>query len=146
HPDKDSEEEIKIETKDDGPFVALAFKIASDPFVGRLTYFRVYSGSMKSGSYIQNLSKNVKERVGRLLQMHANHREEIDECFAGDIAAAVGFKETVTGDTLTAEGGRVVLENINFPEPVIQVSVEPKTKADQEKMALALRRLAEEDP
>lgn len=146
HPNKDSEEEIQIETKEDGPFVALAFKIMSDPFVGRLTYFRVYSGSMKSGSYIQNSTKGAKERVGRLLQMHANHREEIDECFAGDIAAAVGLKDTVTGDTLTSEGGQVVLESINFPEPVVQVSVEPKTKADQEKMALALRRLAEEDP
>jgi elongation factor G len=146
HKSNVSEEEVAIETKDDAPFIALAFKIMSDPFVGRLTYIRVYSGVLTSGSYVQNSSKGIKERVGRIVQMHANHREEIDACYAGDIAAAVGLKDTITGDTLTAEGGAVVLENIKFPEPVIQVAVEPKTKNDQEKMALALRRLAEEDP
>ncbi len=146
HKSNDEDAEVVVETKDDAPFVALAFKIMSDPFVGRLTFFRVYSGVLSSGSYVTNSSKGAKERVGRILQMHANHREEIDQVYAGDIAAAVGLKETITGDTLTVEGGSVVLESIKFPEPVIQVAVEPKTKADQEKMALALRRLAEEDP
>ncbi len=146
HISASSEEEVVVETKDDAPFIALAFKIMSDPFVGRLTYLRVYSGSLKSGSYITNSTKGAKERVGRILQMHANHREEIDTCYAGDIAAAVGLKDTVTGDTLTVDGGTVVLESIKFPAPVIQVAVEPKTKGDQEKMGLALRRLAEEDP
>ena len=146
HKSNVSEEEVTVETKDDAPFIALAFKIMSDPFVGRLTYFRVYSGVLTSGSYVTNSTKGAKERVGRILQMHANHREEIEQVYAGDIAAAVGLKDTVTGDTLTVDGGSVVLENIKFPEPVIQVAVEPKTKADQEKMALALRRLADEDP
>lgn len=146
HKSVDSEEEIKVETKTDGPFVALAFKVVSDPFVGRLTYFRVYSGVLDSGSYVTNSTKGVKERVSRLLQMHSNSREEITECHAGDIAAAVGLKDTITGDTLASADNPIVLESIKFPEPVIQVAVEPKTKADQEKMGLALRRLAEEDP
>lgn len=146
HKNGNEEDEVVVETKDEAPFVALAFKIMSDPFVGRLTYFRVYSGVLSSGSYVTNSTKGAKERVGRILQMHANHREEINQVYAGDIAAAVGLKDTITGDTLTVEGGSVVLENIKFPEPVIQVAVEPKTKNDQEKMALALRRLSEEDP
>jgi elongation factor G len=146
HNPKNPEEEIPVETKDDAPFVALAFKIMSDPFVGRLTYFRVYSGVLKSGSYIYNSTKGTKERVGRVLQMHSNHREEIDACYAGDIAAAVGLKETITGDTLCDEGQNLVLESISFPEPVIQVAIEPNSKADQEKMGLALKRLSEEDP
>jgi elongation factor G len=131
---------------DDEPFSALAFKVATDPFVGRLTFFRVYSGVLRSGSYVYNSSKGERERVGRLLQMHANHREEIDEVRAGDIAAAIGLKKTFTGDTLSDERHQVVLESINFPEPVISVAVEPKTKADQDKMGVALQKLAEEDP
>lgn len=146
HNPKDVEQEIPVEPKDDAPFVALAFKIMSDPFVGRLTYFRVYSGVMKSGSYIYNSTKGSKERVGRVLQMHSNHREEIDACYAGDIAAAVGLKDTITGDTLCAEGTNVVLESIKFADPVIFVAIEPKSKADQEKMGLALKHLSEEDP
>jgi elongation factor G len=128
------------------PFAALAFKIAADPFVGKLAFFRVYSGTLKSGSYVYNASKGQKERIGRLLQLHANHREEIEQVSAGDIAAAVGLKNTFTGDTLCDEAKPVVLEAISFPEPVIELAVEPKTKADQDKMALALQRLAEEDP
>jgi elongation factor G len=128
------------------PFTALAFKIATDPFVGNLAYFRVYSGTLKTGSYVYNSTKGTKERVGRILQMHANHREEIDQVSAGDIAAAVGLKNTTTGDTLTAEEKPIVLESITFPEPVIELAVEPKTKADQDKMAIALQRLAAEDP
>ena len=128
------------------PFAALAFKIAADPFVGKLAFFRVYSGTLKSGSYVYNASKGQKERVGRLLQLHANHREEIEQVSAGDIAAAVGLKNTFTGDTLCDEAKPIVLEAITFPEPVIELAVEPKTKADQDKMALALQRLAEEDP
>jgi len=128
------------------PFAALAFKIAADPFVGKLAFFRVYSGTLKSGSYVYNASKGQKERIGRLLQLHANHREEIEQVTAGDIAAAVGLKNTFTGDTLCDEAKPVVLEAITFPEPVIELAVEPKTKADQDKMALALQRLAEEDP
>jgi elongation factor G len=128
------------------PFAALAFKIAADPFVGKLAFFRVYSGTLKSGSYVYNASKGQKERIGRLLQLHANHREEIEQVSAGDIAAAVGLKNTFTGDTLCDEAKPVVLEAITFPEPVIELAVEPKTKADQDKMALALQRLAEEDP
>ena len=132
---------------DDGePFSALAFKIAADPFVGKLAFFRVYSGTLKSGSYILNSSKGRKERIGRILQMHANHREEIEEVHAGDIAAAVGLKETYTGDTLADPDHPVILESMTFPEPVIEVKIEPKTKADQDKMGLALQRLAEEDP
>jgi elongation factor G len=136
-----------VRTVDDRePFSALAFKIAADPFVGKLAYFRVYSGTLKSGSYVLNSSKGRKERVGRILQMHANHREEIDQVYAGDIAAAVGLKETYTGDTLTDPDHPVILESMTFPEPVIEVKIEPKTKLDQDKMGLALARLAEEDP
>ena len=138
--------QVKLEITDDAPFAALAFKVVADPFVGRLTYFRVYAGKCESGSYIKNTTKGVKERLGRIMQMHANHREEIKEVYCGDIAAAVGFKNTTTGDTLTDEKGDIILEKMVFPEPVINVAVEPKTKADQEKMTNALLRLAEEDP
>ena len=128
------------------PFAALAFKIAADPFVGKLAFFRVYSGSLKTGSYVYNATKGQKERIGRLIELHANHREEIESVSAGDIAAAVGLKTTFTGDTLCDEGKPIILEAIVFPEPVIELAVEPKTKADQDKMALALQRLGEEDP
>jgi elongation factor G len=144
--DPRSGEELTRETDPGAPFSALAFKIAADPFVGKLAFFRVYSGTLKTGSYVYNSTKGTKERVGRILQMHANHREEIDQVSAGDIAAAVGLKNTTTGDTLTEEGKPIVLESITFPEPVIELAVEPKTKADQDKMAVALQRLAEEDP
>ncbi|MGI6574322.1 MAG: elongation factor G [bacterium] len=139
------EEEHRL-TSDDAPFAALAFKIATDPYVGKLAFFRVYSGVLKSGSYIYNATKGKKERIGRLLKMHANHREEIDAVYTGDIAAAVGFKDVSTGDTLCDEDAPIVLENIQFPEPVISVAIEPKTKADQDKMAIALAKLTEEDP
>jgi len=132
--------------KDEESFCALAFKIASDPYVGTLTYFRVYSGTMKKGTYILNASKNSQERVGRIVRMHANHREEAEEIFAGDLGAIVSLKNTTTGDTLTDLSHPLVLERISFPEPVISVRIEPKTKIDQEKMSLALHRLAEEDP
>ena len=136
-----------LRTPDDNePFSALAFKIAADPFVGKLAFFRVYSGTLKAGSYVLNSTKGKKERIGRVLQMHANHREEIDTVYAGDIAAAVGLKDTFTGDTLSDEGHPVILESMSFPEPVIEVKIEPKTKADQDKLAIALQRLAEEDP
>jgi elongation factor G len=136
-----------IRSVDDGePFSALAFKIAADPYVGKLAYFRVYSGTLRSGSYVLNSSKGRKERIGRILQMHANHREEIEQVYAGDIAAAVGLKETYTGDTLADPDHPVILESMTFPEPVIEVKIEPKTKLDQDKMGLALARLAEEDP
>ncbi len=128
------------------PFAALAFKIAADPFVGKLAFFRVYSGSLKTGSYVYNATKGQKERIGRLIELHANHREEIEAVSAGDIAAAVGLKTTFTGDTLCDEAKPIILEAITFPEPVIELAVEPKTKADQDKMALALQRLGEEDP
>jgi elongation factor G len=131
---------------DDEPFSALAFKIATDPFVGKLTFFRVYSGVLRSGSYVYNSTKGERERVGRLLQMHANHREEIEEVRAGDIAAAIGLRKTTTGDTLCDELNPIILESMSFPEPVISVAVEPKTKADQDKMGIALQKLAEEDP
>ena len=131
---------------DEEPFAALAFKIATDPFVGKLTFFRVYSGVLKSGSYVYNASKGERERVGRILQMHANHREEIEEVRAGDIAAAIGLRKTTTGDTLCDEKHPIILESISFPEPVISVAVEPKSKADQDKMGIALQKLAEEDP
>src|SRR4029453_3046008 len=131
---------------DNEPFSALAFKIAADPFVGKLAFFRVYSGTLKAGSYILNPTKGKKERIGRILQMHANHREEIDEVNAGDIAAAVGLKDTFTGDTLADPEHPVILESMTFPEPVIEVKIEPKTKADQDKLTIALQRLAEEDP
>jgi elongation factor G len=144
--DARSGDEVTRSTDPGEPFAALAFKIAADPFVGTLAFFRVYSGTLKTGSYIYNSSKGQKERVGRILQMHANHREEIDHVSAGDIAAAVGLKNTTTGDTLTDEAKPIVLESITFPEPVIELAVEPKTKADQDKMAVALQRLAAEDP
>lgn len=131
---------------DNQPFAALAFKVMTDPFVGRLTYFRVYSGSIKSGSYVYNSTKDIRERFGRLIQMHANHREEINEVFSGDIAAAIGLKNTTTGDTLCDEKKPIILESMTFPEPVINVAIEPKTKADQDKMSIALSKLAEEDP
>jgi len=131
---------------DSAPFSALAFKIMADPYVGKLTFFRVYSGTMTSGSYVYNSTKGKRERIGRILQMHANHREDIDVVYTGDIAAAVGFKDTVTGDTLCTEKDPVILESMVFPEPVISIAIEPKTKADQEKMGVALQRLAEEDP
>jgi elongation factor G len=138
--------EVLQRVDDDAPFSALVFKIAADPYVGKLAYFRVYSGQLKAGSYVFNATKGKKERIGRILQMHANHREEIDIVYAGDIAAAVGLKESFTGDTLTDPDHPVVLENIVFPEPVIEVAIEPKTKADQDKLGIALQRLAEEDP
>ncbi len=141
---KGEEEERK--TADDAPFAGLAFKIVTDPFVGKLAFFRVYSGHITSGSYVYNSTKGKKERIGRLLLMHANHREEIEEVYAGDICAIVGLKETTTGDTLCAENAPIILEQMEFPEPVIRVAIEPKTKAGQEKMTLALIKLAEEDP
>jgi elongation factor G len=134
------------EVSDDAPFAALAFKIATDPFVGKLTFFRVYSGVLKSGSYVYNSTKDKRERVGRLLQMHANKREEIEEVRAGDIAAAIGLRETRTGDTMCHEDKPIILEAMKFPNPVIDVAIEPKTKADQDKLAIALNKLAEEDP
>ena len=143
---KNEELEITREISDNSPFAALAFKVMTDPFVGRLTFFRVYSGVLTKGSYVLNSTKGKKERMGRILQMHANKREEIEVVYCGDIAAAVGLKDTTTGDTLCAEDAPIVLEKMEFPEPVISVAVEPKTKADQEKMGLALSKLAEEDP
>jgi elongation factor G len=131
---------------DDAPFAALAFKVATDPFVGRLTFFRVYSGVLKAGSHVYNSTKDKRERIGRLLQMHANKRDEIEEVYAGDIAAAIGLKDTRTGDTLSDESHPIILEAMKFPTPVIDVAVEPKTKADQDKMGIALNKLAEEDP
>ncbi len=144
--DTKTDEETERPSSDDAPFASLAFKVMTDPFVGRLTFFRVYSGTLDSGSYVLNASKDKKERIGRILQMHANSREEISTVYAGDIAAAVGLKDTTTGDTLCALDAPVVLESIEFPEPVIQVAVEPKSKADQDKMGIALQKLAEEDP
>ncbi len=138
--------EVERKSDDSEPFSALAFKIATDPFVGKLAYFRVYSGTAKAGSYVLNSTKGKRERFGRIVQMHANSRKEIDEVYAGDIAAAVGLKDTTTGDTLCAENSHVILESMVFPEPVIRMSLEPKTKADQDKMGLALAKLAEEDP
>ena len=143
--DKDGEEVIRF-SADEEPFSALAFKIVSDPFVGKLTFFRVYSGILKNGSYVYNSTKGKRERVGRLLQMHANHREEINEAYAGDILAVVGFRDTTTGDTLCPENSVVILESMDFPDPVIDVAIEPKTTADQEKMSTALSKLSEEDP
>ncbi len=142
----DSEDKVEIIAEDGKPFVGLAFKIATDPFVGKLCFVRVYQGVLSSGSYIVNSTKGNKERIGRLVRMHANSREEIKEIYAGDIAAIIGLKNTTTGDTLAAENQEVLLESIVFPEPVIKIAVEPKTKADQEKMGVALQRLAEEDP
>ena len=144
NPDTDEEEERPA--SDEEPFAALAFKIMTDPFVGRLTFFRVYSGVLNSGSYVLNTSKGKRERIGRILQMHANSRQEIEQVYAGDIAAAIGLKDTTTGDSLTDEKAKVILESIEVPEPVIQLMVEPKTKADQDKMGIGLQKLAEEDP
>ncbi|MFA6193908.1 MAG: elongation factor G [Parcubacteria group bacterium] len=144
--DPKTNEDIEIKADDNAPFSALAFKVATDPFVGQLTFFRVYSGMVKAGSYVLNSTKGEKERIGRILQMHANHREEVEELYSGGIGALVGMKYTTTGDTLCEPGRPVVLESITFPEPVIAIAIEPKTKADQEKMGLALKKLAEEDP
>ena len=138
--------EVERHASDDEPFSALAFKIMADPFVGKLTFFRVYSGTCQSGSYVLNSTKDKKERLGRILQMHANKRNEIDEVYAGDIAAAVGFKNTTTGDTICDEKNFVILEKMEFPEPVIQLAIEPKTKQDQDKLSNGLIKLAEEDP
>ncbi|KYC59869.1 hypothetical protein B4098_1156 [Heyndrickxia coagulans] len=142
----DTGEEVFRHSSDDEPFSALAFKVMTDPFVGKLTFFRVYSGTLSAGSYVKNSTKNKRERIGRILQMHANHRKEIDMVYAGDIAAAVGLKDTTTGDTLCDDNNPVILESMEFPEPVIQLSVEPKSKADQDKMTTALQKLQEEDP
>ncbi|HAZ1096932.1 TPA: elongation factor G [Enterococcus faecium] len=144
--DPKTDEEVERPADDSAPFSALAFKVMTDPFVGRLTFFRVYSGVLQSGSYVQNATKGKRERVGRILQMHANSRSEISEVYAGDIAAAVGLKDTTTGDTLCDEKSLVILESMEFPEPVIQVAIEPKSKADQDKMGVALQKLSEEDP
>ncbi|GMA50465.1 elongation factor G [Alicyclobacillus contaminans] len=139
-------ETVESPSSDDAPFAALAFKIMTDPFVGKLSFFRVYSGTLSSGSYVLNSNKGKRERVGRIVQMHANHREEIETVYAGDIAAAVGLKDTTTGDTLCDEKHVIILESMEFPDPVIDISVEPKTKADQDKLGVALSKLAEEDP
>jgi elongation factor G len=144
-PTHDETKEMRM-VADDAPFAALAFKIATDPFVGKLTFFRVYSGVFKAGSYVYNATKDKRERVGRLLQMHANKREEIEEVRAGDIGAAIGLKDTRTGDTLCDEDHAIILEAMKFPNPVISVAIEPKTKADQDKLAIAMQKLAEEDP
>ncbi|WP_391118468.1 elongation factor G [Psychrobacillus sp. L3] len=144
--DPDTDGEIERHSDDSEPFSALAFKVMTDPYVGKLTFFRVYSGTLQAGSYVQNSTKGKRERVGRILQMHANSREEISQVYAGDIAAAVGLKDTTTGDTLCDEKALVILESMTFPEPVISLSVEPKTKADQDKMGQALQKLSEEDP
>ena len=138
--------EVERHSSDEEPFAALAFKIMADPFVGKLAFFRVYSGTLNSGSYVYNSTKDKKERVGRILQMHANKRQELDKVYSGDIAAAVGFKFTVTGDTICDEQHPVILESMEFPEPVIELAIEPKTKAGQGKMGEALAKLAEEDP
>ncbi|MCF1685470.1 elongation factor G [Tetragenococcus halophilus] len=144
--DPKTDEETEHPADDNEPFSSLAFKVMSDPYVGRLTFFRVYSGVLDTGSYVLNATKDSRERIGRILQMHANSRSEIDKVYSGDIAAAVGLKNTTTGDTLCDEKNPVILETINFPDPVIQVAVEPKSKADQDKMGVALQKLAEEDP
>ena len=146
HRANDPEEEVIAKPDDSAEFAALAFKVMTDPYVGKLTFFRVYSGTLSSGSYVKNSSKDKRERVGRLLQMHANSRQEIDTVYSGDIAAAVGLKETGTGDTLCGEKNDIILESMEFPEPVISIAIEPKTKAGQEKMGIALSKLAEEDP
>ena len=142
----DTDEEVERHSDDNEPFAALAFKVMTDPYVGKLTFFRVYSGTLSSGSYVQNSTKGKRERVGRILQMHANSRQEISQVYAGDIAAAVGLKDTTTGDTLCEEKNLVILESMEFPEPVISLSIEPKSKADQDKMSTALQKLQEEDP
>jgi len=141
-----TEEEVERHATDEAPFAALAFKVAADPFVGTLTFIRVYSGVLKAGSYVLNSTKDKKERVGRMVRLHANHREEVREVFSGEIAAAVGLKDTVTGDTICDDKDPIILESISFPDPVISVAIEPKTKADQEKMGIALGRLVQEDP
>lgn len=142
----DSQEESERKADDSEPFSALAFKIMTDPYVGKLAFFRVYSGVLQSGSYVYNSTKGKKERIGRILQMHANHREDIEQVYAGDIAAAVGLKDTTTGDTLCIQDKPIILESMEFPEPVIEIAIEPKTKAGQEKMGVALQKLSEEDP
>lgn len=139
-------EETERKTSDTEPFAALAFKIATDPFVGKLCFFRVYSGTLDSGSTVLNANKDKKERIGRILQMHANHREDIEKVYSGDIAAAVGLKDVTTGDTLCDIDHPVILESMEFPEPVIEIAIEPKDKVAQEKMGIALSKLAEEDP
>lgn len=144
--DPETGEEDERPSDDDAPFSALAFKIATDPFVGRLSFFRVYSGTLDAGTSVLNATKDKRERMGRILLMHANHREDITKVYSGDIAAAVGFKNTTTGDTLCDEKHPIILESMNFPDPVIRVAIEPKTKAGQEKMGIALAKLAEEDP
>jgi elongation factor G len=144
--DPKTEQELIRKPEDSEPFSALAFKVAADPFVGTLTFFRVYSGTLTKGSYVLNSSTGERERIGRILRMHANEREEVDEVYAGDIAATIGLKSTITGNTLCDESHPVILEKIVFPEPVINIRIEPNTKSDQEKMAMALKKLAEEDP
>ncbi len=144
--DEDGEEVVERRPDDDGPFAALAFKIVTDPYVGKLCYFRVYSGTLKAGSYIYNSTRGRRERIGRLLQMHSNHREDVEAVYSGDIAAVVGLKDTTTGDTLCSEDEPIILESMDFPEPVISIAIEPKTKAGQDKMAIALQKLSEEDP
>src|SRR5699024_9950559 len=141
-----TEETVERPSDDNASFSALAFKVMTDPYVGKLTFFRVYSGTLNAGSYVKNSVKDKRERVGRILQMHANSREEISTVYAGEIAAGIGLKDTSTGDTLCAENDLVVLESMDFPDPVISVAIEPKTKADQDKMGIALGKLAEEDP
>ena len=138
--------DVKRHPSDSEPFTALAFKIMTDPYVGRLSFFRVYSGVLKSGSYVLNSTKNEKERIGRILQMHANQRKEITEVYTGEIAAAVGLKNTTTADTLCDEKNPVIMKGMEFPDPVIDIAIEPKSKNDQDKMALALQKLVEEDP
>ena len=144
--DPETEEEVESPSTDDAPFAALAFKIMTDPFVGKLCFFRVYSGTLAAGSNVLNSTKDNKERVGRILQMHANDRKDIDMVYSGDIAAAVGLKNTTTGDTLCDPDHPIILESMEFPEPVIRVAIEPKTKEGQEKMGIGLAKLAEEDP
>ncbi len=146
HDANDLEKMIEIKPTDDAPFVALAFKIATDPFVGKLAFFRVYQGSLQSGSYVVNTTTGERERIGRIVRLHANHREDVDAVYAGEIAAAIGLKSTFTGHTLCNEDFQVILENITFPEPVISIAIEPKTKGDQERMGVALQKLSEEDP
>jgi elongation factor G len=146
HDPRDEEAEIERKADDAEPFSALVFKIASDPFVGKLSFFRVYSGTLKAGSYVLNTNNDTKERIGRIVRLHANHREEVSEVFSGDIAAAVGLKATITGNTLSDEAKEIRLESINFPDPVISIAIEPKTKADQDKLSQSLKRLTEEDP
>jgi elongation factor G len=141
-----NDEEIKLPASDEGEFAALAFKVMTDPYVGKLTFFRVYSGTLSKGSYVRNATKDIKERVGRILEMHANSREEIDQVYAGDIAAAIGLKNTTTGDSLCNDKSHIILEKMVFPEPVISVAIEPDSKGDQDKMGIALQKLAEEDP